>query len=443
MSKRRPREALYMTALLQMWMVLACLPVQFRAQNTPDDPYSIGVTMWEPRKDCPIFVGAVMPGSPAERAGIRAGDHLLAIGASAVENLAHAMGLLRSDKPAPVTLKLSRSGEAFEVTVERERRSVIYARNGRRFIKGFPVTLDTSAAEVEHMLSFDGQRVIDVVFPGHYPKNPELFYPGFELFILRDPAQVAVGGIEVGPGSRAGVHWGDVALSVNGNPTAGKTAAELERLFSSSRQELMHLRTDRLGAIRTVELEVERASEIARLNGQRFANGRTIPIWVTKDDLHCYDPPPNARVAENLLSIGSKAPGFTLLTPDGKMLSLASSQGTTGTLINFWFVNCPPCRHEFPALQNLYESYKEKGLAVLAIDHADTVADVKEYLSQLGITFPVVIGDDREPSVFSKYGVVEYPVTYLLDAEGKVVFRSSGSDVAGIQRAVAALVMQR
>jgi peroxiredoxin len=429
--------------LLQIWIVLACFPARFGAQSTPDDPYSIGITMFGPRNDCPIFVGGVIPGSPAERAGIRAGDHLLAIGAGAIENLAQATRLLRSDQPAPVMLKLSRSGEAFEVTVERERRSAMYARNRQKFIKGFPVTPDTTEAEVDHMLSFDGRRHIATVFPGHYPRNPELFYPGFELFILRNPAQVAVGGVELGPASRAGVHWGDVVLSVNGIPTAGKTAAELERLFSSSRRESIQLRTDRLGVIRTVEFEGEKASEIARLNGLRFANDRTIPIWVTKDDLHCYDPPPKRRAADNMLAIGSKAPEFTLPTPDGKTLSLASIKGTTGTLINFWFVNCPPCRDEFPALQNLFESYKGKGLAVLAIDHADAAPDVKAYLNELGITFPVGIGDDREPTVFTKYGVVEYPVTYLLDAEGKVVFRSSGSDVTAIRRAVAALGLQR
>jgi predicted metalloprotease with PDZ domain len=229
-----------------------------------------------------------MPGSPAEGAGIRAGDHLLAVGANTVKDLAHALAMLRSDKPAPVTLTISRHGEAFEVTVKRERRSAIYARDGRKFIQGFPVTLDTSEAEVEHMLHFDGGRAVAGVFPGHYPKNPESFYPGFELFVLRDPAQVAVGGIENGPASRVGVHWGDLVLSVNGIPTAGKTADELERLFSSERQELMHLRTDRLGVIRSVEFGLEKASEIARLNGLRFVNDHTVPIWATEQDLRCF-----------------------------------------------------------------------------------------------------------------------------------------------------------
>jgi C-terminal processing protease CtpA/Prc len=290
MSKRHSREALYMKTLLQMWIVVVCLPMQFRAQNTPDDPYSIGITMWEPpREDCPIFVGGVIPGSPAERAGIRAGDHLLAIGTSTVENLAQAMGLLRSDKPAPVMLKLSHSGEAFEVTVERERRSVIDERSGRKYNRGVLVTPDTTEAEVERMLSFDGRRMVaDVFNPTHYPRDLELFYPGFEIFVLRDPVQVAVGGIEDGPASRAGVHWGDAILSVNDISTAGKTVVELERMFSSARPEWMHLKTDLLGKIRTVEFRLEKASEIARQNGLRLINGSRVPLWATEDYLRCF-----------------------------------------------------------------------------------------------------------------------------------------------------------
>jgi predicted metalloprotease with PDZ domain len=269
-------------------IVLIFLSTQLAAQDAPDDPYSIGTTLIEPQRGCPVFVGGVMPGSPAEGAGIRAGDHLLAVDANNVEDLAHALAMLRSDTPATVTLTISRNGKALVLTIKRERRYAIYTRSGRKFIKGFPVTLDTSEAEVEHMLRFDGRRAVAGVFPGHYPKNPEVFYPGFELFILRDPAQVAVGGIEDGPASRAGVHWGDLVLSVNGIPTTGKTAGELERLFSSERQELMHLRTDRLGRIRTVEFELEKASEVARLNGLRFANDHTVPIWITEPDLRCF-----------------------------------------------------------------------------------------------------------------------------------------------------------
>ena len=54
------------------------------------------------------------------------------------------------------------------------------------------------------------ERATDLTraFPGHYPANEQLYYPGFEVFIWDKGNQVTVGGIEDGPASRAGVRWG-------------------------------------------------------------------------------------------------------------------------------------------------------------------------------------------------------------------------------------------
>jgi hypothetical protein len=42
-------------------------------------------------------------------------------------------------------------------------------------------------------------RFLDRVFPTHYPSNEKLYYAGFEVLILKNPAQVVVLGIEDGP----------------------------------------------------------------------------------------------------------------------------------------------------------------------------------------------------------------------------------------------------
>lgn len=89
------------------------------------------------------------------------------------------------------------------------------------------------------MLAFDGRRLVARVFPTHYPASPEVFYAGLELFVLRDPTQVTVGGIQDGPASKAGIHWGDVLISVNEVPLAGKTPCELEQIFTATQPALM------------------------------------------------------------------------------------------------------------------------------------------------------------------------------------------------------------
>ncbi len=251
------------------------------------DPYSTGMTLLSP-KGCPVFVGRVRHGSPAERAGVHHGDQLLGLDGKAVKSLDDVARLLPQEDSGSVTLTLLRGGKKINLVSGRERESTILARNGEKIISGAIVPADTTPAEVAHMLAFDGRRMVDRVFPTHYPARSELFYAGFEIFVLRDPAQAAVGGIESGPASKAGVHWGDVLISVNDEPLRGKTPAELEKMFSSARPETIQLRVDRLGSIKVFQIRFQRAAGVARENGRRFVNDRIVPIWAKDSELKCF-----------------------------------------------------------------------------------------------------------------------------------------------------------
>ena len=260
-----------MKTFYKVLIALTCMATRVRAQAPVNDPYSIGVALGG-QGNCPVFISGVIPDSPAEHAGILGGDYLMAVAGTGVEGIAQAFDLLRSEKLANVTLKLWRSGKEFEVVVGREKRSLILARNGGKSTSSAATYLDARDAEVGRMIRLDPGRVVGRVFaPSHYPENPEVFYPGFEILVLRNPGQVVVGGIENGPALQAGVSSGDTIVSVNGVSTAGKAPAELERLFSSARPELIRLKTDRLGSLRTVEFRLEKALGIARQNGWRIS----------------------------------------------------------------------------------------------------------------------------------------------------------------------------
>src|SRR5438874_1268118 len=71
--------------------------------------------------------------------------------------------------------------------------------------------------------------------------------------------------------------------------------------------------------------------------------------------------------AQPAARLGGQAPDFTLQSVGGGPIRLADLKGKP-VFINFWATWCEPCREEMPAMQAVYEQYRDRGLIILAID---------------------------------------------------------------------------
>ena len=157
-----------------------------------------------------------------------------------------------------------------------------------------------------------------------------------------------------------------------------------------------------------------------------------------------FRPPITAKLdtgAESrMLALGDVAPEFSLPTPSGQTVTLANLRlGKKATLVNFWYLACPPCREEFRLFQRLYVNLKDRGFTIVGINNIDEAAEIRSYLRETGITFPMVMGEREAPGVLSNYRIETFPSTYLLNGEGKVVYKSVGVDEKGLRRALSAL----
>ena len=65
------------------------------------------------------------------------------------------------------------------------------------------------------------------------------------------------------------------------------------------------------------------------------------------------------------------APDIDISLLDGKNIKLSDYLGKT-VLLNFWFINCPPCLTEIASLNELQRSYKNKDVVVISIALDDT-----------------------------------------------------------------------
>jgi hypothetical protein len=95
-----------------------------------------------------------------------------------------------------------------------------------------------------------------------------------------------------------------------------------------------------------------------------------------------------------------------------------------------------------PHLQRLYAALKKQGLALVAVNRGDSEQTVRRYAHQNGFTFKIAMGGKGEKYIGDQYKVEMYPANYLLDADGKVVWRSSSFNEAEIRAVLQRLGVQ-
>lgn len=114
------------------------------------------------------------------------------------------------------------------------------------------------------------------------------------------------------------------------------------------------------------------------------------------------------------LSVGQKAPDFTLSDPEGNTVALKDLSGQV-VMLNFWSAACPPCREEMPHMQAVYDELKEQGFTILAVNVNDHPVLAGNFMQENGYTFPWVKDD---LTVSRLYEVQFIPKTVMIDGRG-------------------------
>jgi len=124
-----------------------------------------------------------------------------------------------------------------------------------------------------------------------------------------------------------------------------------------------------------------------------------------------------SSLQERVVSVGDKAPRFTVTTDKGRQISTSEFGGKI-LVVNFWATWCPPCIDELPSLQNMAKELGPKGVVVLGVSVDKNDASYKRFLQQARISFET--SRDPEAMISADYGTFKYPETYVIDNTGKV-----------------------
>lgn len=124
------------------------------------------------------------------------------------------------------------------------------------------------------------------------------------------------------------------------------------------------------------------------------------------------------------IEIGQRAPDFTLRSNLGRYVSISDFQGKY-TLLYFWASIYAPCRRENMNLTKLYKKYQDKGLEILGVSLDSNKKLWQQTIKKDKIKWTEVSDLKGWDSMAADlYLINTLPYSFLLDQEGKIIFRN-------------------
>jgi thiol-disulfide isomerase/thioredoxin len=124
------------------------------------------------------------------------------------------------------------------------------------------------------------------------------------------------------------------------------------------------------------------------------------------------------------------APEFTGIQQwiNSEPLTLSQLRGSV-VLVEFWTRDCINCIHVMPHIKEWHERYKDQGLTVIGVhtpeyEHEKVPANVQATVKRFGLEYPIAL--DNDYATWNAYGNRFWPALYLIDAQGRVVYRHYG-----------------
>lgn len=124
------------------------------------------------------------------------------------------------------------------------------------------------------------------------------------------------------------------------------------------------------------------------------------------------------------IELNRPAPDLTLRNLEDNLVSLADYRGQV-VLVNNWATWCPPYRAEMPILEAYYQAHHQEGFVILAIEAGDPVEEVRAFVRQYGLSFPVLLDPERHS--LAAFNNSALPNTYIIDRQGRIRLAWTGA----------------
>jgi len=119
-----------------------------------------------------------------------------------------------------------------------------------------------------------------------------------------------------------------------------------------------------------------------------------------------------------------QAPDITMFDRSQRPVKLSSYRGRV-VFVNFWATWCGPCKVEMPSLIALHAALDPADIAFVSIAEDDTDPPLDQYLRRSPLPFDIY--RDRPPRVENEFETRSYPTSFVIDREGKAIYRFNGA----------------
>jgi peroxiredoxin len=125
------------------------------------------------------------------------------------------------------------------------------------------------------------------------------------------------------------------------------------------------------------------------------------------------------------VSVGKKAPDFTMNDVAGNPVSLSSKFGAKLLLVDFWAAWCGPCRQENPNVVKVYNEFKKKGFDIFGVSLDRSKDDWVKAIADDKLSWTHVSDLQYWSNAAAKmYAVNSIPANFLLDETGTIIARN-------------------
>jgi thiol-disulfide isomerase/thioredoxin len=148
---------------------------------------------------------------------------------------------------------------------------------------------------------------------------------------------------------------------------------------------------------------------------------------------------PAAALDPETLPVGSPAPLFESVDPDGVPFSLGEALKSGPVMLVFWSLFCGSCMEELPIIEQEKPKFEGKvQIVAVNLDEAPRARNVKQVATQKGLSFRMLLNKveqkaadgsvvKREFEIDKAFKIKATPALYLVNRDGTVAYGHYGA----------------